>query len=158
MLRVTISDIERVLSTAEILPMPSPFFSVDPCLKNSSTWMDFSERFVASGSDALSEWLPLCRPLPTADYFANIVCVNRRIECDVDLWSVCQPLLPVPIRQSSPECDLQPERQALFSLTLEGGLFRRALRKRAPPLAPLADNDLQQAAALAAAGAGERRN
>lgn len=102
--------------------------------------------------------LRLRKPLPPADYYAFIARGDRRPQCDVFHWSVRQPLPVIPIPLLAPDPDLQLNLQELFTTTYERGRYRRSLKYSAPPLTPLADADLQSAAATAAAGLAESRS
>jgi hypothetical protein len=89
--------------------------------------------------------LPMEKPLPTADYYYILSRAEERPDCQVDSWTLRQPLptLPVPLRQ--PDADLLIDLGQVFSTAYERGRFDRRIDYRGPLPAFLSEPDLQWA-------------
>jgi hypothetical protein len=92
--------------------------------------------------------LPFKEALPAGHYFAYVARGDRRPDCQVYAWSIRQALSKIMIPLAAPDPDLALDLAELFTTTYKRGRYDRSLPYSVAPLAPLAADDLQWAAAL----------
>lgn len=97
--------------------------------------------------------LPLRLPLPPADYYAFCARADRRPDCEVEPWTLPEPLpvLPIPLR--SPDPDVLVDMRAVFTTAYERGRFAREIDYGQPPPVPVSDERQQWIAACLHTGA-----
>lgn len=89
---------------------------------------------------ASGQRLPMQRPLPPGDFYASVARWERRPDCRVYAWTVCQrlPSLPIPLR--APDPDVVVDLAEVYATAFTRGRYARSIDYAAPLDLPLLDD------------------
>lgn len=93
--------------------------------------------------------LPMEDELPEGHYYAFVSRSERRFYADTYVWTVRDPLPPIPIPLKASDPDLLLDLAAVFVRTYQGGRYDRSIDYAAPLNLPLSPEDRDWAESLA---------